>query len=305
MQEKITTICGPEFGVCKDRRAIIVRALCGLKGSGVAFRNHLADCMQHLECKSCRADPDLWHKPKVRPSDGHKHCSCVLLYVDDCLAIDHDAEETLKSIDHFFKMKSDSMGDPDFYLGAKMRKVILPNGVEAWALSPSEHVQDAVCNVSKCIHKEFGAMKLREKASAPFPCDHQPEVDILPELDAKHASLHHSQVGILCWMVKLGRIDMITEVLLLLSCLTLPREGHLNALLHVFVHLRNKHNLTMVFDPSHPSIDCNQFHECNQKEFHGKVEEPIPLDAPPPGGEPVDTCLFVDSDFVDLQVILS
>jgi hypothetical protein len=46
--EKVWTICGPEFGANAGKKAIIVRALYGLKGSGASYRNHIADCMRHL-----------------------------------------------------------------------------------------------------------------------------------------------------------------------------------------------------------------------------------------------------------------
>ena len=46
--EKIWTILGPEFGEDAGKKAIIVRALYGLKSAGAAFRNHLADCMDTL-----------------------------------------------------------------------------------------------------------------------------------------------------------------------------------------------------------------------------------------------------------------
>jgi len=44
------------------------------------------------------------------------------LYVDDCLAIHHDAEGALLQIDKFFPMKAGSIGDPDIYLGSKLHK---------------------------------------------------------------------------------------------------------------------------------------------------------------------------------------
>ena len=44
--EKIWTILGPEFSEDTGKKAIIVRTLYGLKSTGVAFRNHLADCMK-------------------------------------------------------------------------------------------------------------------------------------------------------------------------------------------------------------------------------------------------------------------
>ncbi len=48
INEKIWCTLGPEFGGHAGKRAIIVRALYGLKSAGSSFRNHLADCMCHL-----------------------------------------------------------------------------------------------------------------------------------------------------------------------------------------------------------------------------------------------------------------
>ena len=111
-------------------------------------------------------------KAKTRPSDGHKYYNSVLLYVNDCLAIDHDAEGYLRGIDQFFKVKPSLIGDPDFYLGAKMQKVMLQNQVEAWALNPSKYVQDAIANMSEFIEKELGGMKLPTKVTSPFARDY-------------------------------------------------------------------------------------------------------------------------------------
>ena len=43
-------------------------------------------------------------------------------------------------------MKDGSIGDPDIYLGAKLRKVQLDSGVDCWAMLPSKYVKEAVAN---------------------------------------------------------------------------------------------------------------------------------------------------------------
>ena len=144
--EKVHTTLGTEFGENKGKTAIIVRAFYGLASSGARFRNHLADCMHHLGCKSCLADPDLWYMPEVREEDKFKYYSYVLLYVDDCLCIHHSAEEELNKIDKFFKMKAGSIGDPHIYLGPKVKQMKMNNGVTAWAISPSKYVNKAINN---------------------------------------------------------------------------------------------------------------------------------------------------------------
>ena len=99
--EKISTICGPEFGPDAGKKAILVRSLYRLKSTGAAFRNHLADCMHTLGYKRCLADQDLWMKPMVRPDDCFKYYAYVLCYVDDIMAIHHDGVSALREIDHF------------------------------------------------------------------------------------------------------------------------------------------------------------------------------------------------------------
>ena len=95
--EKIWTKLGPEFGSDAGKRAIVVRALYGLKSSGVAFRKHLGECMHGLGYKPCLADPDLWLKAAVKP-DGTEYYSYILNYVDDIMVIDYDAMPILEKI---------------------------------------------------------------------------------------------------------------------------------------------------------------------------------------------------------------
>ena len=150
--EKVDTRIGTEFGESKGKTAIIVRALYGLASSGASDRNHLADCMCHLGYKSCLADPDLWYRPEAREEDKFKYYSYVLRYVDDCLCIHHSAEEELNKIGKLFQMKAGSIGDPDIYLGAKVKPMKINNGVgTAWAISPSKYVNEPVNSCEKWI----------------------------------------------------------------------------------------------------------------------------------------------------------
>ena len=97
-------------------------------------------------------------------------------------------------------------------------------------------------------------------------------------------------------MVELGRIDMITEVNMMASCLAMPREGHLENVFHIFAYLKIKHNSRMVFDPTYPDIDLSSFKECDWKHFYTSAKEAIPDNAPNPRGKDVDIRMFVDSD---------
>ena len=119
--------------------------------------------MRTLRYLPCKADPDLWYKSMVRPEDNFKYYAYMLLYVDDCLAIHHDAEMALTELDNYFAMRKGSIGDPDIYLGAKLRAVELNNGVKAWSMSPAKYVKEAVENVKEYLDKHFMAGNWRSR----------------------------------------------------------------------------------------------------------------------------------------------
>ena len=140
-----------------------------MKSAGASFRNHLAHCMQTLVYTSFRGDSDVWQKVMIRPNDRHKYYAYILHYVDDILAIHHNTMLELNEIDKFFHIKPESKGEPMTYLGAKIRKVTLPDGMEAWSVIPSKYVQKSIKNVKEYINKEFPGMVLLKNLSAPFP----------------------------------------------------------------------------------------------------------------------------------------
>ena len=98
--------------------------------------------------------------------------------------------------------------------------------------------------------------------------------------------------------MELGRIDIITEVSMLVSQLALQREGHLEAVFHIFGYMKGHHNSRMVFNPTYPTPDISIFHEHDLCDFYGDVKEVIPPNAPEPRGNEVNLRIFVDLDYV-------
>ena len=96
--------------------------------------------MRSIGYTPCRGDNDLWMKPEIDP-DIDEYYSYILCYVDDVLVVHHDSMTTLMKIDNYFKLKPSFIGDPDIYLGAKLKYTRASNGVWCWMLSPSEYVQ--------------------------------------------------------------------------------------------------------------------------------------------------------------------
>jgi hypothetical protein len=98
--------------------------------------------------------------------------------------------------------------------------------------------------------------------------------------------------------VELGRIDIITYISMVSTYLYLPREGHLEAVFHVFSHLGLHNNARVVFDPTYPAVDMGTFIKTYWKSMYGDVKEMTPSDALIPRGKEVDLRLFVDSDML-------
>jgi hypothetical protein len=257
--QKDYIICGPEFGLENvGMVALIHRALYGGKSARRDFRNHLRSCMRHLEFTSCPADPDVWMQPAIK-SDGTEY-EYILLYSDDALCASENAEKVLRTeLGRHFPLNEKSVGSPKIYLGGHVQKVQLENGVECWAFGSSQYVKAVVNNVELYLTKQMklgnSKWKLPAKAETPMQTSYRPELDVSPELEPIKASYYQSLIGVLRWMVELGRADICLECSMLSSHLALPREGHLNQVFHIFAYLRKYHNTELVYDPSDPCVD--------------------------------------------------
>ena len=62
-------------------------------------------------------------------------------------------------------------------------------------------------------------------------------------------------------MVKLGWANIITKVSIMEYQMAMPREVHLEAVLHVFAFIHKKYNSTMEFYSTYPIINMIDFKE--------------------------------------------
>ena len=193
-------------------------------------------------------------------------------------------------------MKPGSIGDPDIYLGAKLRSVRLNNGIRCWSMSSVKYVQEAVRNIEDYIERNLVGRKLNKNPTYSWPSNYTTEDDESPELPPMLASYYQHLISVLHWIVELGRVDLVTEVSLLASQMAMPRRGHLDAALHIIAHLKSQSNAQMVFDPMYPDIYHHEFKKQDWAHFYRDVNEAIPTNAPEPRGKDVDLRLMVDSD---------
>ena len=138
------------------------------------------------------------------------------------------------------------------------------------SFSAHTYVVNAVENVKILLQEEGRGLK--STAKTPFPSTtYRPEVDVSDECADLYASRYQNLVGVLRWAVELGRIDISTEVALLLQHLALPSVGHLNAVYHVFAYLNKLDKSRIIFDPTDPVPVTPSHHRPDWSSFYSHL----------------------------------
>ncbi|KAI2494242.1 Reverse transcriptase (RNA-dependent DNA polymerase) [Fragilaria crotonensis] len=296
--EKVYTIAGKEFGPEKEGRVVVItRALYGLRSSGKAWRDHMAATLRDFGYTSCKADPDVWMKPKTK-AVGFKYWSYVLVYTDNILVIDHEPKVVMDYLASRYTLKPGSVKEPDTYLGSQISKFFI-EGAEnpekpRWAMSSEKYVKQAVAEVELELAKVDQCLPTR--VTTPLSQGYRPELDQSRELDGKRGQYYQSLIGVLRWICELGRVDILVAVSMLSRYVVSPRDGHLQQVFHLFAYLKHHKRSKMVFDNTEPIFDENSFHVCDWSEFYPDAEEAIPHNVPEERGHGVVTSAFVDAD---------
>ena len=309
-KEKVWFRAGPEFGQNEGARIIIVKALYGLPGSGNAWRTTLADTLRcKMGYRSSLADPDVWYKPQTK-KNGDKYYSYILVYTDDLLCVHENPTGIINNLKEKYPIKPDSIGPPRIYLGANVQKIdSKSDGVQCWGFSAERYVREAVRNVKERMKKDGFTFnkKLSDKNDSPqSPFSHtkyRPELDSSYECTDEQANYFQSLIGVLRWIIELGRIDINFEVSALSQYCVNPRIGHLVQAIHIFKYLDIHKENFLAFDPTYldmgtPSnyAESSEAKAVIMKDFYPDACEKIPPNAPLPRGKPVQINCFVDAD---------
>jgi len=203
----------------------------------------------------------------------------------------------MEQIKQLYHLKDDSVGPPTRYLGANVGRFQLKSGLECWSALARDYVKSAVRNMEQVLQQDPIPSKLRNRMDRPLPIAYRPEVDVSPLLDSVLTTRFQNGLGVLRWIVELGRIDIMTEVSMLSSHNAMPREGHLEGIYHIFSYLKGHENSKLVFDPAYPEIDDRRFKkDVDWQDFYPKATDELPPGMPEPLGLPVDISCFVDAD---------
>jgi hypothetical protein len=125
----------------KKKTFLIVKALYGLKSASFSFHSYTAEKLANLGFQSSLPDPNVWLRAAMK-GDGEQFYECVLMYVDDILAISCDAEAILKGVQATYKLKNDKFEPPEFYLGAKLQEKTI-NGIMCWTITSQTRLRQS------------------------------------------------------------------------------------------------------------------------------------------------------------------
>jgi hypothetical protein len=109
--ERNYIVAGPEFGQLEGHYLIIVKALYGLRTSGLRWHERFADCLRNEGFSPCKAEPDIWMRLN---GDLYEY---VATYVDDlCLGM-LDPKSFTDTLQKKYNFKLKGTGPIDFHLG--------------------------------------------------------------------------------------------------------------------------------------------------------------------------------------------
>ena len=84
--------------------------------------------------------------------------------------------------------------------------------------------------------------------------------------------------------MELGRIYILLNALLMSKYLAMPREGHLEQVLHIMGFLKDHKKLRLMFDCSYPNISEKLFKSYDWFDFYRDAKEAILPNMPEPRG---------------------
>ena len=93
-----------------------------------------------------------------------------------------------------------------------------------------DYVKEAVNNVNTDL-KNYGRV-LKNSVKGTMSHGYRPELDVSLEPGPDQANYYQNLIELLRWNIELGRIDIYTEVALILRYLAPPQRGHMKQVFH-------------------------------------------------------------------------
>jgi hypothetical protein len=155
------------------------------------------------------------------------------------MIVGRDPKDIMKAIQAINAVKSIRL--PEYYLGNDYKK----DRKGRWCIGCKKYLKEAI----KGVERMFGSLK---KHSHPEETRDHPELDESKVMDDDGHRKYQMLMGILVWLVVIGRIDVAHATSSLLRFTACPRKGHLDRVLRVFGYLKKRPNRQIVVNSRDP-----------------------------------------------------
>jgi hypothetical protein len=274
-------IAGPEFGQLEGHYLIIVKALYGLRTSGLHWHERFADCLRNDGFSPCKVEPDIWMR-----LNGNLY-EYVATYVDDlCLGM-LDPKSFTDTLQKKYNFKLKGTGPIDFHLGQSFSR----NDDGEMEISAKRYVDKMIDTYVQLYGEK------PRKASSPLEQNDHPKMDDSPFLGQDETQQFQSLIGAMQWAVSIGRLDIVTAVMSLSSFHSMPRRGHLELAKRIYGYLRKMKEARIRVLTNEPDYSDYQDLEYDwSSSVYGDVKEIIPMDIPEPKGKYVTLSHYFDAN---------
>ena len=281
-KEKIYIIAGSEFGNLEGHVLVIVKALYGLRTSGLCWHERFADCLRDMNFFQSKAEADIWMR---RRNDKYEY---IGVYVDDLAIVAHDPKEITNILETKYKFKLKGTGPIKYHLGMDVYR----DSTGTLCISPKKYIDKMVQS-----YEQFFGSKPSTKYSSPLEKGDHPEFDTSDFLDDTEVQRYQSLIGALQWAISIGRFDISTAVMTLSSFRAMPRQGHMDRVKRLYGYLSKMRDAVIRIRIEEPDLsglpDC-KFDWSNT--VYGDVKEIIAKDNPEPLGNYVTMLHYYDAN---------
>jgi hypothetical protein len=184
---------------------------------GIQVPRNTADTLRNLKFVPMRYDNDVWY----RLSEDESHYEYVCTHSDDFMIVSKKPEAVMEALEEVYVIKE--KGPPDYYLGNDYKK----DSRGRWVIGCKIYLKEALTRVETM----FGILT---KKSVPLPSGDHPEMVTSAVLNDDEHRKFQMLIGMLNWIVSIGRFDVAHATSSLARFTSCPRKGHLDRALLVF-----------------------------------------------------------------------
>ena len=125
----------------------------------------------------------------------------------------------------------------DQYLGANVGKWQFFDASNFWWMNVRDYIANTI-NLAKNLMEQKGKVFVYGKqAKRPMIMNYRLEIDLSPVVNPKEAQEYQQFVLIARWIIEIGRVEILYEMSLLSTHLAMPRKGHMEVLIGIFVYI--------------------------------------------------------------------